>query len=72
MGLALLLAAGGVFWWWTPGAGGGAARLVVDRTEIDLGALRYSTPATATFVISNAGARALELATSPVRAVRGC
>ncbi len=53
--------------------GSGRGRVVVDRTEIDLGALRFNTPASAAFVVRNAGDGALEIEGAPtVRAVMGC
>lgn len=52
---------------------GGAPRLVVDRREVDLGYLRFGTPAAATFTLRNAGDGTLKIhGAPPVSVVRGC
>jgi len=71
--LLLVLGAGG--WWLWPGASpsaGGTPKLALDRTEIDLGYLRFNTPAYAAFTLTNTGDGLLTLTTGPVRAIQGC
>ena len=74
--VALFAVAGGIGLWWTwgaQGAAGGTPRLTVDRTEIDLGYLRFGTRARAAFTLANAGSAPLEiLEVSPVKALKGC
>lgn len=51
----------------------GMPRLVVDRTEIDLGNRQYDTPAQAVFTLTNAGDDRLTIAEEPPVEVRkGC
>ncbi len=72
---SVLLAGGaGTWWWWRQGpAGGGTPRLVVDRTEVDLGYRRFDVPVRVVFTLTNAGDGPLRLAgTPPVRTVAGC
>jgi hypothetical protein len=60
--------------WW-PGASpsaDGTPKLTLDRTEIDLGYLKFGTPARAAFTISNAGDGVLTLRAGRVRVVKGC
>lgn len=48
-------------------------RLVVDREEIDLGTLPYSTPARAVFTLRNTGDAVLKVVdVPPVKALKGC
>ena len=52
---------------------GGQARLVVDRSDVDLGHLRFDTPARVVFTLSNAGDAPLRLKEVPrVVAKAGC
>lgn len=54
-------------------ASGGAPRLVVDRTEIDLGDLPFDQRATAVFTLTNAGNGVLNIMEEPlVDVVKGC
>jgi len=46
-------------------AGGGTPRLVVDRTEADLGYRRFNTPVRAVFTLANAGDGPLRLRGTP-------
>jgi hypothetical protein len=69
----VVLALGG--WWLWPDASpsaGGTPKLVLDRTEIQLGYLRFNTPAYASFAITNAGDGPLTLKAGRVRVVEGC
>ena len=69
----IVLGLGG--WWLWPDAAlapGGTPKLVLDRAEIELGYLRFNTPAQAAFAITNAGDGLLTLAAGPVRVVQGC
>jgi len=69
----VVLGVGG--WWLWPGTSptaGGTPKLALDRTEIDLGYLRFETPAYAAFTITNTGDGPLTLEPSRVRAVQGC
>jgi hypothetical protein len=53
-----LIAVGAAGLWWpaqTGAASSGTPRLVVDRTEIDLGDLPFDQRATAVFTLTNAG-----------------
>jgi hypothetical protein len=74
--LALAVASAAAAAWWSGGSGVAAAgtpRLVVDRTEIDLGILRFQTPARAAFTISNGGGGVLTVAAlKRAEVLRGC
>jgi len=73
--VAVLLVLGVGGWWLWPGVSpvlGGTPKLAVDRTEIDLGYLRFETPAYAAFAITNTGDGLLKLEPGRVRAVQGC
>lgn len=73
--VAALIALGLGGWWLWPAAApppGAAPALALDRTEIDLGYLRFNTPAYAAFTITNRGAGPMTLAASAVRVVQGC
>lgn len=78
LALAVLVAgaAGAIgAWWWlrVPTAGGGTPRLLVDRTDVDLGYRRFDVPVRVVFTLTNAGDGALRLAeTPPVRVAAGC
>jgi hypothetical protein len=56
-GLILIAAGGAAIWWYaaSPGTLSGTPRLVVDRTDVNLGYLRFSSRASATFTLTNAG-----------------
>ena len=63
------------FWWASAAqnASGGTPRLVVDRSEIDLGRFPYEARARAVFTLSNAGEGPLRIVeVSPVKALKGC
>ena len=52
---------------------GGTPRLVLDRTDVDLGDLAFEAPAGAVFTVRNVGDGVLKLAGAPsVSVVRGC
>jgi hypothetical protein len=75
--VALGLIAVGAAGLWRPAEAGeassGAPRLVVDRTEIDLGDLPFDQRATAVFTLTNAGNGVLNiLEEPPVDVVKGC
>jgi hypothetical protein len=62
-------------WWSWPDASlsaGGTPKLVLNRTEIQLGYLRFNTPAYASFAITNGGDGPLTLKAGRVRVVEGC
>jgi hypothetical protein len=71
-----LIAVSAVGFWWPAQAGdafSGAPRLVVDRTEIDLGDLPFDQLATAVFTLTNAGNGVLNIIEEPpVEIVKGC
>jgi len=56
-GALAVIAVGVPALWWSGGSpdADGQARLVVDRTDVDLGPLRFDTPARVVFTLSNAG-----------------
>jgi hypothetical protein len=61
--------------WWPVGheVAAGSPRLVVDRTEVNLGKRRYDTPAKAAFTLSNVGDSVLTILEEPtVAVVKGC
>ena len=72
---AIIVAAAGILWL-RPAlkeANAGTPRLVVDRTEVDLGYRRFDTPARVVFTLTNTGDAPLRLTESPpVRVVAGC
>ena len=73
--LLVVMLAAGAYWFWAEGTvrPEGTARLVVDRSEIDLGALPFDAPARVMFVLTNAGDGPLTISGSPrVEAVQGC
>ena len=74
--VVLGLIAVGVAGWWPAEAGeasGGMPRLVVDRTELDLGDLPFDQRATAVFTLTNAGNGVLNIIEEPpVDVVKGC
>ena len=75
-GIVLVAVAGGLGLWLRPApkeASGGAPRLVIDRTEVDLGYRRFDTPARVIFTLTNAGDAPLRLTESPrVIVIAGC
>jgi hypothetical protein len=73
--LAALVVLALAAWGGWPGASpwaDGTPKLTLDRTEIDLGYMRFGTPARAAFTISNAGDGLLTLKAGRVRVVQGC
>ncbi len=72
----LLIGIGAAALWWRSEAqnpSGGTPRLVVDRTEIDLGYFPFEARAKAVFTLTNAGDGLLRLVeVPPVQAVKGC
>lgn len=74
-GAVLVVLAGGALWWRLgPEAGSaGTPRLVVDRTDVDLGDRRFDTLARVAFTLTNAGDSPLRLKeVPPVKVVAGC
>jgi hypothetical protein len=74
-GAIIVAAAGGTLWLRSAPkeANAGTPRLVVDRTEVDLGYRRFDTPARVVFTLTNAGNAPLRLTESPpVRVIAGC
>ncbi|MBI2529094.1 MAG: hypothetical protein HYV93_24300 [Candidatus Rokubacteria bacterium] len=72
--LALITVVASAFWWsaGSPDAVG-QPRLVVDRTDVDLGDVRFETPARVLFTLTNAGDAPLHLKEVPrVLAKAGC
>ncbi|MFQ5830696.1 MAG: hypothetical protein ACE5JD_16310 [Candidatus Methylomirabilia bacterium] len=72
-GLIAVGAAG--FWWFSqaPDSSSGTPRLVVDRTEVNLGYLPFEAPARVVFALTNIGDGPLRLVgIPPVRALKGC
>jgi len=71
-----LMAIGVAGCWWPAKAGeasDGIPRLVVDRTEVDLGDLPFEAPAKAVFTLTNTGDGVLKLAGEPqVKVLKGC
>jgi hypothetical protein len=71
-----LIAVGAVGLWCPAGAGEASSRtprLVVDRTEIDLGDLPFDQRTTAVFTLTNAGNGVLNIIEEPpVEVVKGC
>lgn len=76
LGALGLLAVGAAAFWGlsgTPDTSGGTPRLVVDRTEIDLGYRRFDTPVRAAFTLTNTGTGMLRLREAPPVILRaGC
>ena len=76
LGTLLQIPAGAASFWWlseAQNASAGKPRLMVDRTEVDLGHLPFNAPAKVVFTLTNAGGNPLELSDNPpVRAVKGC
>ena len=71
-----LIAVGATASWWltgVPGAGAGQPRLVVDRTDVDLGYRRFDVPARVVFTLTNGGDGALTMTGTPRVLVKaGC
>ncbi len=71
----LVVLAGGALWLWLAPreASGGAPRLVVERTDVDLGYRQFDTPARVVFTLGNAGDAPLRLSEVPrVKVAAGC
>ena len=80
-GAILLIIIGLAIWWSSSTAtpatglqqGGDAPRLVVDRTTIDDGNVKFETPIEATFKLSNTGQQPLQILGEPqVELIEGC
>jgi hypothetical protein len=73
LGLIAIVVAG---CWWPAKAGeasNGVPRLVVDRTEGDLGDLPFDAPAKAVFTLTNTGDGVLRVVGEPqVKVLKGC
>jgi hypothetical protein len=76
LGTLILITAAAAAVWARPDlldAFSGLPRLVVDRTDVDLGYRRYDVPARVVFTLSNAGASVLRLKEVPKVIVKaGC
>ena len=76
LGALGLIAIGAITAWWfwrVPDVSGGTPRLVLDRTEVDLGFLPFEAPARVVFTLTNAGDGVLKLADIPrVKILNGC
>lgn len=76
LGVLTLVAISGAAAWWhatSPDASAGTPRLVVDRTDVDLGDLRYGSPASVVFTLTNAGDGSLVVGEAPRVLVKaGC
>ena len=76
LGAALLAAVAGAAAGWLSQAGsasGDTPRLVIDRTEVDLGRLPFEARARAVFTFTNGGGGVLTiLDVPPVKALKGC
>lgn len=73
--LGLVAVIAGAFWWLSEAQDvpGGTPRLVVDRTEVDLGSFRFEAPARVVFTLTNAGDGLLKLReVPPVKVLKGC
>lgn len=74
-GIVLVAVGAGAFWWFSEAqdTSGGTPRLVMDRTEVDLGYLPFEAPARVVFTLTNAGDGLLRLAdVPPVKVLKGC
>ena len=74
VGAIIVAATGGLWLRGAPNeADAGTPRLVVDRTEVDLGNRGFETPARVVFTLTNTGDAPLRLTESPrVRVIAGC
>jgi hypothetical protein len=76
LGVLGLMAIGVAACWWPAQAGDasdGRPRLVVDRTEVDLGDLPFDAPAKAVFTLTNTGDGVLKIVGEPqVKVLKGC
>ena len=73
--LGLVIAGAAAFWWLSEAQdkSGGTPRLILDRELVDLGYLRFETPARVVFLLTNTGDGALKLADVPrVKVLKGC
>lgn len=81
-GAAVLLVVVGLAIWWSsassspataPQTGDGAAKLVVDRTTVDDGYVKFGVPVQAAFKLSNSGSQPLQVLEQPkVELIEGC
>jgi hypothetical protein len=73
---AVLITLTGGVWWLRAGPAetqGGTPRIAVDRSDIELGYLRFESPARVVFTLRNSGDGPLRLREVPlVKAVAGC
>lgn len=74
--LGLIVIGAAAVWWFSEASDppGGTPRLVLDRTEVNLGRLPFEAPAKAVFTITNAGDGVLRLLNvpPPVNVLQGC
>jgi hypothetical protein len=73
--IALIAVGAAAFWWMSEAqnTAGGRPRLVVDRTEMDLGSFPFEKWAKAVFTLTNAGDGPLQILEVPlVRVLQGC
>lgn len=81
-GAAVLLVVVGLAVWWSsvtstpataPQSGTSTAKLVVDRTTVDDGYVKFGVPVQATFKLSNSGSQPLQVLEQPkVELIEGC
>ena len=76
---ALLIAGGGLLWWQSSGKPGvpvdirGAPRAAVAQESVDHGDLKFDTPVSTVFQVSNIGDKPLQILGEPqVELVEGC
>jgi hypothetical protein len=57
LGALSLITVSGAAWWYSasPETSSGTPRLVVDRTDVNLGYLRFESPARVAFTLTNTG-----------------
>ena len=70
--LIVLSLGGWALWPGVSPSAGGTPKLALDRTEIDLGYVRFNAPASAAFTITNTGDGLLTVKAGRVRLVQGC
>ncbi len=76
LGALALVAIGVITAWWLWSASevsGGTPRLALDRDVVELGYLRFESPARVVFALTNTGDGVLKLADIPrVKVLKGC